>query len=136
MAQTAAPRPAETCLRTGRRGPDPAVRSARGPGAFFRDHPGLYALSLAGALGTAGYAAMQARKAEPGRACWWALAGLTATQAVAMAASKRRYVVPATAPGHDSMSPRRIEAPGRPPGCAARCEREGARAERVQHTPR
>jgi hypothetical protein len=65
--------------------------SARGPGTFFRDHLGLYALSLAGALGTAGYAAVEARKAEPGRAPpWWALAALTATQAVGMAASRRR----------------------------------------------
>lgn len=64
--------------------------SSRSPGAFFRDHPGLYALSLAGALGTASYATAEARKAEPGRARWWALAGLTATQAVGMAASRRR----------------------------------------------
>jgi hypothetical protein len=64
--------------------------SARGPGAFFRDHPGLYALSLAGVLGAASYAAVEARKAEPGRGPWCALAGMTATQAVGMAASRRR----------------------------------------------
>jgi hypothetical protein len=65
--------------------------TAQGPGAFFRDHPGLYALSLAGALGTASYAAVAARKAEPDRAPgWWALVGLTATQAVGLAAARRR----------------------------------------------
>jgi hypothetical protein len=64
--------------------------NARGPGAFLRDHPGLYALSLAGALGATGCAAVEARKAEPGRARWWALAGLTATQAVGMATPRRR----------------------------------------------
>jgi len=59
--------------------------TARGPGAFFRVHRGLYALCLAGALGTAGYAAAEARKAEPGRAlAWWALAGLTTVQAAGM----------------------------------------------------
>jgi hypothetical protein len=63
---------------------------SRAPGAFFRDHPGLYALSLAGALGAAGYATVKARKAERGRARWWALAALTAAQAVGMAASRRR----------------------------------------------
>jgi hypothetical protein len=86
MAETTAPRPA----LAGRRGQDPAGMNARGPGAFFCDHPGLYALSLAGALGTAGYAAVEARNAESGRTRWWALAGLTATQAVGMAASRRR----------------------------------------------
>jgi len=62
-----------------------------GPGIFFRDHRGLYALCLTGALGTAGYAAAQARKAGPGRALgWWALAGLTAAQAAGMVSARRR----------------------------------------------
>ena len=75
--------------------------SARAPGAFFRDHPGLYVLSLAGALGAASYATVKACKAEPGRARWWVLAGLTATQAVGMAASRRRARPPAAASDHD-----------------------------------
>jgi hypothetical protein len=86
MAETTAARPA----LADRGGPDSAGMDARGPGAFFCDHPGLYALSLAGAFGTAGYAAVEARKAESGRARWWALAGLIAAQAVGMAASRRR----------------------------------------------
>jgi hypothetical protein len=85
MAESTAPRPARAGLgRT-----DSAVMNVPGPGAFFGDHPGLYALSLAGALGTAGYAAMEVRKAECGRTRWWALAGLIAMQAVGMAASPR-----------------------------------------------
>jgi hypothetical protein len=86
MAETTAPRPA----LAGRDGPGSAVVDARGPGAFFCHHPGLYTLSLAGALGTAGYAAVEARKAESGRTRWWALAGLTAAQAASMAVSRRR----------------------------------------------
>jgi hypothetical protein len=64
---------------------------SRGPGAFFRNHRGLYGLSLASALGAAGYAVVEARRAEPGRAvAWWALAGLTGAQAVGMSVSRRR----------------------------------------------
>jgi hypothetical protein len=63
----------------------------QGPGEFFRDHQGVYALCLAGALGAAGYAVVEARRAEPGRALgWWALAALTGSQAVGMAVSRRR----------------------------------------------
>jgi hypothetical protein len=62
-----------------------------GPGEFFRDHRGLYGLSLASALGAAGYAVVESRKAEPGRAVgWWALAGLTGAQAVGMTVSRLR----------------------------------------------
>jgi hypothetical protein len=119
MVETAAPRPA----LAGRRGQDPAVMDARGPGSFFCDHPGRYALSLAGALGTAGYAAVQARKAESGRTRWWALAGLTATQAVGMAASRRR----ARAAGDGNrQSPRHVDQSNRrawsPDGYAARAD--------------
>jgi hypothetical protein len=97
--------------------------SARGPGAFFCEHPGLYALGLAGALGTAGYAAVNARKAEAGPAPgWWALAGLTATQAVGMAASRRRArTAGERQPAMTSISTRRIGAPG-PPGGRVRHE--------------
>lgn len=65
--------------------------SARGPGAFFRDHPGAFVASLAGALGTAAYAAVGARRADEGRAVrWWALAALTTAQAVGIASARRR----------------------------------------------
>jgi hypothetical protein len=77
MAETTAQRPAFAS----RGGAGSAGMDARGPGVCFCDHPGLYALSLAG---------VEARKAESGRARWWALAGLIAAQAVGMAASRRR----------------------------------------------
>jgi hypothetical protein len=86
MAEAAVTEPA----LAGRRRPGSAVLDARRPGAFFCDHPGWYALCLAGALAAAGYAAVEACKAGSSRTRWWALAGLAATQAVGMAASRRR----------------------------------------------
>jgi hypothetical protein len=63
----------------------------RGPGEFFRDHRGVYALCMASALGAARYAVVEARKADPGRALgWWVLAGLTGTHAIGIAVSHRR----------------------------------------------
>ena len=58
---------------------------------FFRDHGVAYALSLAGALGTAGYAATKARRVGPEQTLWWwALAGLTLAQAIGIAAVRQR----------------------------------------------
>jgi len=51
----------------------------------------VYALSLAGALGTAAYAVIEARRATPARALrWWALAAVTAGQAAGMVLARRR----------------------------------------------
>lgn len=51
----------------------------------------MYALSLAGALGTAAYAVIEARRATPARALrWWALAAVTAGQAAGMVLARRR----------------------------------------------
>lgn len=75
--------------------PDGSHRTARGPGAFFRGHRSAYALALAGALATAGYAAARGLRARPERALrWWALAGLTLAQAVGIAAARRRARLP------------------------------------------
>jgi hypothetical protein len=62
-----------------------------GPARFFRRHRGLYAMSVVGALGTATYAVVTARRSAPGASTrWWALAALTGSQAIGMAISYRR----------------------------------------------
>jgi hypothetical protein len=96
MAETTAQRPAFAS----RGGADSAGMDARGPGVCFCDHPGLYALSLAG---------VEARKAESGRARWWALAGLIAARQSVWQHLADAHELPATATGNDLVSTSRVE---------------------------
>ncbi len=70
---------------------------ASGPGQYFAAHPAAYRLSLAGAGGTALYAAMRTlRTPGPRRVPWLALAVLEAAITCGIVCA-RRAATPATA---------------------------------------
>ncbi len=79
-------------------GSNDARAAKRGPGRFFAEHPAVYQLSLAGAIGTAGYAAARASGARGGRRIPWAALGLLEVGIATGIVSVRRAALKASQP--------------------------------------